>query len=490
MHRFFAFASSLVLATLLSAAGIGSTAAKQEVSDNRSTKRTPPTVVADHSLRRFLGVSPGRANHTRPADKPGHYLRELYFYPGVTSDSLHHEFDPDWIVKDATERFPKIDEMSGISVIIYWSQLCPLENLCNFAMLDQILEFWGKLGKKVVLCVSTTGAPIERVTGDQHQFVSATPDWVLKKVATFQSASNNFIGVYRDWKEMASNPQYKFIFPRYDDPAFVQEVKKLVRCLGERYDGNPALSYMRIATGKSGEDNPYGRIGMPWFTNHLWVNFSREVTDSYLASFHKTRLEFDMAWTGIVAAGVRNATPVTPNDQKEAQEFIDYIADRNIFIAFNGIASPPAKNAVPGATAANPAGICSGYSPQSDGTTPAMDAAPLAQIARLKQKAIAFGLEGGALSDPCMAPRRISALLEYYKPVRFIFFGDAAAMINFQREGVNDTNRYEVDWLTNILVPWTNKSEFSAHQAKAMPGIKQFAAEIDQLVRQSTLVGR
>jgi hypothetical protein len=434
--------------------------------------------------------SSGRASDALPAERGGHFLGELYFYPIVTNDSFLHEFDPDWIVKDATVRFPRVEEMSGVSIIIYWAQLCPVKKRCNFAMIDQILAYWGKLGKKVVLCVSTMGAPIERFHGDHHEFVSATPDWVLKETATFQSDSNNFIGIYGDWKDMAKNPRYKFVFPRYDDSRFVREVKKLVDSLGERYDGNPAIAYMRIGIGKSGEDNPYGRVGMAWFTNHLWINFSREVTQYYLASFHKTRLEFDVLWTGIVVAGAKTATPITPNEQKEAQEFIDYVASKNIFIAFNGISNRPTKNAVPGATAANPAGTCAGYSPRPDETTAATDAAPLAQIERLKQKGIAFGLEGNALTDPCMAPSRISALLEWYKPERFIFFGDAAAVISFHREGMNDNNRYEIDHLTNVLVPWTSKAEFSAHQAEALPRIKQFAAEIEQLVRRSVLAGQ
>jgi hypothetical protein len=414
-------------------------------------------------------------------------LRELYFYPVVSNESLLHEFDPDWIVKDATVRVPRIAEMSGISIIIAWSQLCPAENTCNYAMIDQILAYWGKLGKKVILCVATTGAPIERVSGATHEFVSATPDWVLRKVATFQADTNNFIGAYRDWKDMARNPQFKFSYPRYDDPRFVGEVQKLVRSLGERYDGNSAIAYMRIGTGKSGEDNPYGRIGMRWFTNSLWIRFSRQVTEFYLASFHRTRLEFDMLWTAIVAAGARTATPITAGEQREAQQFIDYVAAKNIFIAYNGIAPPPTKDAVKGATAANPGGTCIGYSPRPDATTPAMDAAPLAQVARLKQRGVAFGLEGNALSDPCMTPRRLSPLLRDYRPVRFVFFADAAAVINFAREGINDANRYEVDWLTNILVPWTNAAEFPAHQAQAMPRIKQFADELDRLVRESTV---
>ena len=95
---------------------------------------------AKQSLR-LLGIekqskgSLGTSNHARSADREGHFLRELYFYPAVSRQSLLHEFDPDWIVKDATVRFPRVEEMNGISIIVHWSQLCPLEKQCNFAMM-------------------------------------------------------------------------------------------------------------------------------------------------------------------------------------------------------------------------------------------------------------------------------------------------------------------------------------------------------------------
>jgi hypothetical protein len=307
-------------------------------------------------------------------------------------------------------------------------------------------------------------------------------------VTTFQDDSNNFVGVYRDWKEMAKNPNYKFVFPRYDDPLFCRETRKLVRELGKRYDGNPAISYMRVSTGKSGEDNPYGRIGTTWFTNHLWINYSRKVTQYYLANFRRTRLEFDVLWTAIVAAGAKSVTPLTSDEQNEAQEFIDYTVSKKIFIAFNGIAPAP-TNQTPGATAINPSGTCGGYSPQPDATTTAMTAAPYAQIARLREKRIPFGLEGNALSDPCMAPSRISAILNFYRPQRVVFFGDVAALMNFAREGLNQNNGYEIDALTNVVVPRTKNDEFLARQAKAMPQIKRFAADIERLVQQSIASG-
>ena len=436
----------------------------------------------------FLGLaSHEQQSRAASVSQANHFLQELYFYPIATRESLLREFDPDQIVKDATVNFPRIDEMSGVSIIVYWAQLCPRRDRCDFSMIDQILEYWGKLGKKVVLCVATTGAPIEKIDSAKIEFVSATPDWVLREISTFQADSNNFIGAYRDWSAMANNPRYKFNFPRYDDRRFLREVKHLVRELGNRYDGNPAIAYMRIGTGKSGEDNPSGRIGQAWFTNHLWIEYSRKVEEYYLANFRKTHLEFDVLWMTIVAAGVKNGTPITSSEQKEAQRFIDDIVSEQIFIAYNGVGPRPAIE-MPGATAADPRAECAGYNATPDNTTTPMDAAPYSQIERLRKRGVSFGLEGNALSDPCMYPGRIAALLDYYKPARFIFFGDAAALINFQRQGINDKNSYEVDDLVNVLVPWTNKKDSSERRAQAMSQINAFGTEIERLVRERVAV--
>jgi hypothetical protein len=450
--------------------------------------------AAESAARPSAATPLGQAAKSDPVQQG--FLRGLYFYPFYSRESWFHQFDRDWIIADATTHFPAIKEMSGIAIILDWAQLCPTEGHCDFAMIDQILEFWRQRGKKVILSVATTGAPIEKVEGNKREFVSATPDWVLGKVATFQSESNNFKGAFLDWRSMANNSQYQYAFPRYDDPHFMEEVEKLVRSLGERYDGNPAIAYMRIATGKGGEDNPYGRTngmgagtGMPGFTNSLFISFSRRVTDSYLENFRKTRLEFDIGWTAIVAAGVRNATPITPAEQQQARQLLDYIIDKKIFVAYNGVAPRP-RVEVRGATAANPDDVvCPGYSPRPDQNTPAGSAAAYAVLARLKQNGIPFGLEGNALSDPCQSPQRIGAILEFYKPARFVFFGDAAAVINFFQEGMNDSNRDEVKALTNVFVPWTNAAEFPTHLTEATPQIKQFGNKMDRLLRE-VLVAR
>ena len=423
-------------------------------------------------------------NRAHPSD---HFLEELYFYPpSFSREAIPHVFDPNWIVRNATTDFPQIDEMSGVAVMLYWAQLCPAEDRCNFTIIDRILDFWAKAGKKIILSVATTGPPIERFTSSGKEFISATPEWVLNKVATFRSPSNNFFGIFPDWENMANNKKYTFPFPRYDDPRFLSEVKKLVQQLGERYDGHPALTYVRIATGKAAEDNPIGRAngyglgtGMPGYTNHMWIDYSRKVNELYFASFRKSRLEFDMGWMAIVAYGVKTITPSTASEQKEAREFLDYLVRRNVFIAFNGIA-PPSANAPAGTTAINPeAASCPNYDPRQPGA--------YMFLAELGRRRIAFGLEGNSLQSACEAPRSIGPILEHLRPRRFVFFGDTAGLINFRRRGLNEVNRFAVDWATNMLVPWFKGSKDDVRRNQAMPRIEQFAAELDQFARRLTI---
>ena len=77
--------------------------------------------------------------------------------------------------------------MSGVAFEIQWSQLCPVENQCNFSIIDRVLDYWHAAGRKVILSVAPIFAPMEKFGPGGHSFVPGTPDSVLQRVATFQS---------------------------------------------------------------------------------------------------------------------------------------------------------------------------------------------------------------------------------------------------------------------------------------------------------------
>lgn len=471
------------------------TTKKLQLRSSRSIAITLVVLV----LSFMLASRPGAAqaedsgrNVSEPGEssRPERNRRQVFFYPPFSNDFVVHEFDQDRIVRNATTDVSTVDDMAGIAVIIYWSQLCPVENQCNFEMIDRILDFWRERSKKVILAVSVIGPPIERVTATGKRFDSATPDWVLHKVARFQSPSNNFIGAFADWKQMANNPHFTFPFPRYDDPRFVAEIGELVRQLGERYDGRPDLAYVRVGAGKASEDNPIGRTngfgpgtGMPGFTNHIWTSYTRQIANFYFADFRRTRLEFNFDWMAIVADRAKNATPITAAEAQEARSFLDDLVRQNTFLAFDG--GPSLVKAPPLATAIDPKGAtCTGFSPNPADNTPPTLAAPYAEVEHLRQMGVPFGFEIAALSSPCSAPDITAAILRRYQPERVIFFADTAALINFLHEGTNAQNAWAVENATNFLIPFTILAELPSHETEAGPEIKRFAAKLDRIIEQ------
>jgi len=74
--------------------------------------------------------------------------------------------------------------------------------------------------------------------------------------------------------------------------------------------------------------------------------------------------------------------------------------------------------------------------------------------------------------------------MRFYYPRRVVLFADSAIALNFHHEGTNDKNLWVVVGLTNIFVPYTKASDLPAHEIEAMPQIRRFASEPDELVEQ------
>ncbi len=218
--------------------------------------------------------------------------------------------------------------MSGVGLLICWSTICPKEDRYDFSIIDQALAYWGAKGKKVALGVGTIGFPIRMADGSLE---NPTPDWVLKKVSTFQQTV-----MVIPFTPDKSKQQEPTTLPSYFDPRFIEETRKLVNKLGERYDGNPALETVRIGTGIYGEDNATFdglKASMPGWSKSNWIHYCQQMTDIYEAAFHKSQLEFDEGWVSVVQVYG------TPEEQAEARAFMQSLRDRHVFLAFNGLSS-------------------------------------------------------------------------------------------------------------------------------------------------------
>lgn len=324
----------------------------------------------------------------------------LFFYP------------PPWTLPDgtliaspvtvaaeqATDEMPVIPEMDGVAVIVYWSALCPRGPACDFSLIDRILAYWSARGKSVVLGVATVGYPIRAVRPGPPAYDMATPPWVLAEVPTFHEPART-IG--------APLARTEATFPVYGEPRFMARVADLVRGLGARYDGNPALSEVRIATGLLTEDNPSVdglRSAMPGFSDLLWVGYCRSMVALYRANFRSTRLEFDIGRIPWMMALGPDASAAA------ARAFLESLVQAHVMIAFNGLASDDA-----------------GMLRRDDGNTGPGQA--LRFLAGARREGDRVGLESGPLSQ-MQDLLAIADAVRLVSPDRLIFFADVPAIID------------------------------------------------------------
>ncbi len=345
---------------------------------------------------------------------------ELFFYPApcrLADNSIMSS--PVTIEKtQIAEDFPQITEMSGVVLVLYWSKVMP-RGKPDFSIIDHALDFWSPKGKKVVLDVATVGHPMFELDHGEEVFVTPTPDYILARIQTFAMAAPPIAPVrpVRTWEKRGT------IFPVYWDKTFIEAVAHLVGLLAH-YDGHPGLSKVRISTGILGEDNPTFdglRSNMPGFSNAAWLQYCRTITDIYLRAFSHTQLEFDIDRIGwIYSRG-------TPDDRTHADQFVDYLRKRQVFLAMDGLDSVT---------------VSMWRGDQSDGLGPARC---LDYLTLRRATGDAVGLEGSPLFNPRF--QDISSIASAIRDVpadRLVLFGDLPGVLSFHRQGPtrqNETTR-------------------------------------------------
>lgn len=148
----------------------------------------------------------------------------------------------------------------------YWREIEPTDGAIDFARLDEMLAHGRKVGQKVALRVMCLGS----------ESYADSPLWLK------EAGCKGMEVEYYD---------HKHWIPDFTDPVFREKHGRLIRELGKRYDGNPALDTLDIGTvGLWGEwhmsgvkDVATGKlVGMPP------VATQNEIIDEWRAAFPKT----------------------------------------------------------------------------------------------------------------------------------------------------------------------------------------------------------
>jgi hypothetical protein len=248
-----------------------------------------------------------------------------------------------------TTRIPDVPELSGVVLLITWSTLCPTDADCDFSLIDKTIEFWRARGKHIVLSVPTNGYPIRVKSAGPDDIVGATPEWVMRQIKTYQFSSRVLGALPGEQDRVA-------LFPDFRDPKYLDLVAVLVRKLAARYDGNPTIAQIRIATGAMGEDNPIvGVPGHPWpgYAEAQWLDFSRRVVQVYFAAFHRTELQFDLTRLCYMWG------PARPDEKAAVDAFIDDLFRHHAMLAFDGLNSQSSMLLAPGYDITRDSAACS-----------------------------------------------------------------------------------------------------------------------------------
>jgi hypothetical protein len=179
-----------------------------------------------------------------------------------------YEFAGDNSAADATD-----PALAGVVLVYYWSQIEPAKGVYAWNVIDHDMAPWVAAGKKVVLRVSTSGAP----SWDPPYSASGTPAWV-----------------YADGTRRIHD--HGETLPVYWDPAYLADYGTFVQHLGQRYDGDASVAFVEPGIGMGGEtlaETQASAAGIAaWkaagYSDSVWLHTVETIASFYRASFPTT----------------------------------------------------------------------------------------------------------------------------------------------------------------------------------------------------------
>jgi len=132
--------------------------------------------------------------------------------------------------------------------------------------------------------------------------------------------------------------------PRYGDPVLMAQYREFIQAFAARYDNDPRIAWIELATGIFGEAKPADRHNNldDWpcmlnagITEEVWIDYSKEVMDFFAEAFRETPLLYQFA-------------PVYHPESKSIRQrrwLTDYAASLGIGLKHNGL-TPDSNGAI------------------------------------------------------------------------------------------------------------------------------------------------
>ena len=130
-----------------------------------------------------------------------------------------------------------VTDRSSVSYIrIDWKTVNPQEGVYKWDIIERAITASKKFNQTVGVCFMPVGV------NSASNYAQSTPDWVFDKGMKYTTEFDGALKV-----------------PVWDDPIFMQEFKRFIEALADKYDGNPDIAYFDTSNyGNWGEWHNWG----------------------------------------------------------------------------------------------------------------------------------------------------------------------------------------------------------------------------------------
>lgn len=150
----------------------------------------------------------------------------------------------------------------------HWDDLNPEEGVYNWNEIDVMLDACEKYGLTYGIRIMPYSSYLN------EDFV---PQWIYDK------------GAQKNRAQSRDNPSEEVVFPKWDDPVYLQAHKDFIKALAKKYDGDPRVEFVDVRPfGDYGEWHNSFAIGDEKFMPSL--DIQKDMLDYYATEFQKTLL--------------------------------------------------------------------------------------------------------------------------------------------------------------------------------------------------------
>ena len=160
------------------------------------------------------------------------------------------------------------DVVTIVSGSPHWNDLNPAKGIYNWDEIDEMLEACEAHGLTYGIRIMPYSSYLA------EDFV---PQWV------YDAGAQKYTAESRD------NPGTEIVFPKWDDPVYLQAHKDFVKALAKKYDGDPRVEFVDVRPfGDYGEWHNSFAVGDAKFMPSLEIQ--KDMLDCYAAAFQKSLL--------------------------------------------------------------------------------------------------------------------------------------------------------------------------------------------------------